>query len=187
MRPQGPEGRREEEGRAGGGGEPRGVEAGPAAGGCLGWKAAFGCLVTGCQSLARQSAGQRLLDVRTQRGDRASHPARPTAGPAAGGRGVRRGAPCRVRGAREPVRRGAACPPPPGHGDRPGAPGERRCHDRQGRRGGPDHGGSAPLSRDGRAQRWTQAAGAQEAQRRGDGRGPGRPAGATTAPGAAPG
>ena len=36
-----------------------------AAGGCLGWKAAFGCLVTDCQSRARQSAGQRLLDVRT--------------------------------------------------------------------------------------------------------------------------
>lgn len=60
----------------GGGQAPRRSLRG-AAEGCICWKEAFGCLVTGCQSRGRQRAGQRFLDVRTKRGDRTSNPGPP--------------------------------------------------------------------------------------------------------------
>lgn len=77
-------------------------------------------------------------------------------------------------------------PPPLGMETGPGALENGGAMTVRGRRGGPDHGGSAPLSRDGRAQRWTPGQPAPRRRSAERGADSGRPAGAPAAPGALP-
>ena len=134
--------------------------------------------------------GSVFLTSGPSEGKAPATPAGPTERPAEGRRGAGRAAleACEW-GAGQWDDWGAACPRLRGHGDLPGAPGERRGHDCQRRwrepgRLWPSRRGRAPVPLDGWAQRWTQRTSAEEV-RRAEGRGAGRAACATAAPGTA--
>lgn len=89
-------GRREERGGGaaqGGGRAPPRSQRG-AAEGCICWKEAFGCLVTGCQNGERgREQGSSFLTSGLSQGIAPAAPGRPTGGPANGGRRARGKAP----------------------------------------------------------------------------------------------